>query len=112
MINRLFVYGTFAPGRPNQHILAGVAGEWQVARIQGTLVEQGWGAAEGYPGVVLDNDHEDVVGFVFTSEQLTEHWQRLDEFEGEDYCRTKTKAIFEDGRIVSVYVYELAKLKD
>jgi gamma-glutamylcyclotransferase (GGCT)/AIG2-like uncharacterized protein YtfP len=51
MIDRLFVYGTLAPGRPNEHILANVAGEWEPASVTGRLLEEGWGAAAGYPGM-------------------------------------------------------------
>ena len=45
MVDRLFVYGTLAPGRPNEHILADVAGEWEPASVTGRLLEEGWGAA-------------------------------------------------------------------
>jgi len=54
MIQRLFVYGTLAPGRANEHILADVPGQWEPASVSGRLLEQGWGAAVGYPGLVLD----------------------------------------------------------
>jgi gamma-glutamylcyclotransferase (GGCT)/AIG2-like uncharacterized protein YtfP len=41
---RLFVYGTLAPGRPNEHMLAEVDGEWETATVRGRLVQEGWGA--------------------------------------------------------------------
>jgi gamma-glutamylcyclotransferase (GGCT)/AIG2-like uncharacterized protein YtfP len=41
---RLFVYGTLAPGRPNEHMLAEVDGEWETATVRGRLVPEGWGA--------------------------------------------------------------------
>ena len=31
MINRLFVYGTLAPGRANAHVLADIPGTWEPA---------------------------------------------------------------------------------
>jgi len=37
MIHRLFVYGTLAPGRPNDHVLRDVSGDWQLAMVMGTL---------------------------------------------------------------------------
>ncbi len=83
MTLRLFVYGTLAPGRSNAHVLADVPGQWEPATVKGTLVQEGWGAAEGYPGIVLDDDGGDVQGLLFSSEQLAEHWARLDAFEGE-----------------------------
>ena len=82
MIERLFVYGTLAPGRPNAHVLAEVPGEWEPATVTGFLLQEGWGAAAGYPGIVPD-PHGDVVhGLVFSSAVLSEHWERIDAFEG------------------------------
>jgi len=63
MIQRLFVYGTLAPGRANEHILADVPGQWEPASVSGRLLEQGWGAAVGYPGLVLDQQGSEVRGF-------------------------------------------------
>ena len=81
MTDRLFVYGTLAPGRPSQHVLAGVPGTWEPATVRGTLLQEGWGAAVGYPGIVLDEIGDRVRGFIFSSEELAAHWARLDEFE-------------------------------
>lgn len=77
MLHRLFVYGTLAPGRPNEHILADIPGEWESATVLGTLHQQGWGAAAGYPGIVLDGQGSEVEGFLFSAETLAEHWARL-----------------------------------
>jgi gamma-glutamylcyclotransferase (GGCT)/AIG2-like uncharacterized protein YtfP len=54
VIHRLFVYGTLAPGRPNEQVLADFGGTWEPAYVIGTLWEDGWGAALGYPGIVID----------------------------------------------------------
>lgn len=108
MINRLFVYGTLAPGRSNAYVLAGVPGEWEPASVIGTLHQEGWGAAAGYPGIVLDEDGGVVAGFLFTSETLPEHWDRLDQFEGEGYERALTRAKRADGEIVDAYIYRLS----
>ena len=109
MTRRLFVYGTLAPGRPNEHILANVSGQWQPATVTGRLIQEGWGAAKGYPGIVLDEGGGDVEGFLFTSDSLTEHWDRLDEFEGEGYERVLTTAKLKDGTAVEAYIYKLSK---
>lgn len=106
-IHRLFVYGTLAPGRPNEHVLADVPGEWQPATVTGTLLQEGWGAAAGYPGIVLDEHGGEVQGLLFSSERLAEHWARLDEFEGEGYERVLTRARLEDGTAVDAYIYRL-----
>ena len=31
MIQRLFVYGTLAPGQPNEHVLGDIEGSWETA---------------------------------------------------------------------------------
>lgn len=54
MLQRLFVYGTLAPGRPNEHVLSAVPGTWQRGTVRGRLMQAGWGAEQGYPGVVID----------------------------------------------------------
>lgn len=108
MIHRLFVYGTLAPGRPNAHVLADVAGEWEPATVTGRLLQDGWGAAIGYPGLVLDEDGDEIQGFVFSSDHLHRHWTRLDAFEGEGYERVLTSAKRQDGTSVDAYVYRLS----
>jgi gamma-glutamylcyclotransferase (GGCT)/AIG2-like uncharacterized protein YtfP len=107
MTYRLFVYGTVAPGRPNEHILADVPGEWEPATVMGTLIPEGWGAAAGYPGIVLDEQGGEVEGLLFSSESLAEHWARLDEFEGEGYERVLTTAKLSDGTRIDAHIYRL-----
>ncbi len=104
---RLFVYGTLAPGRPNEGVLSAIGGEWQAGTIKGALREAGWGAAMGYPGIDLDESGDAVAGFVFTSDRLGEHWGTLDEFEGDAYERVLTRVTLDDGRRVDAYVYAL-----
>lgn len=107
MTHRLFVYGTLAPGRPNEHVLADVPGTWEPATVRGTLLPDGWGAALGYPAIILSDDGEDVSGFVFASDVLPDHWQRLDEFEGDGYDRVAVSARLTDGRTAEAYIYAL-----
>lgn len=107
MTHRLFVYGTLAPGRANEHVLADISGEWTPAVVTGSLVQSGWGAAAGYPGIILEKQGGEVEGLLFSSEHLANHWTRLDEFEGEDYERTLTTAILQDGATVDAYIYQL-----
>lgn len=107
MIDQLFVYGTLAPGRPNEHILADVSGNWESASVRGMLLQEGWGAAVGYPGIILDEQGEEVHGLVFSSDQLSAHWTRLDEFEGNEYERILTAVRLQDGTLVEAYIYKL-----
>jgi len=107
MIERLFVYGTLAPGRPNAHMLADIPGTWERTSVIGRLIPEGWGAAAGYPGIVLGEQSDEVAGWLFSSESLGEHWARLDEFEGEGYERVVTAVKLMDGATVEAYVYAL-----
>ena len=108
MIHRLFVYGTLAPGRPNEHVLSDVPGEWEAGTVNGTLVHDGWGAAASYPGIVLDEHGGEVEGFLFSSNSLAEHWARLDDFEGEGYERVLTIVKLKEGTAVDAYIYRLS----
>ena len=108
MTHRLFVYGTLAPGRPNAHMLADVPGQWEPATATGTLVPDGWGAASGYPGIVLDDGGGPVTGFLFSSEALGGHWPRLDAFEGDGYVRVLTEVTRQDGSTADAYIYALS----
>jgi len=107
MLEKLFIYGTLGPGRPNEHILADFGGTWEKATITGNLKQQGWGAEMGYPGIVLSETDEIVEGFLFSSENLANNWSTLDEFEGEGYERLLTQAKTENGDLVQAYVYTL-----
>ena len=109
MTDHLFVYGTLAPGRQNAHVLAEVPGTWEPASVRGTLHPEGWGAAVGYPGIVLDEHGGEVQGFLFSSDELATHWDRLDAFEGDGYARAVTRVKCEDGSLVQAYIYTLKR---
>ncbi len=102
---RLATYGTLAPGCPNNHQLADLKGRWKTGTVRGRLLEAGWGADLGFPGLVLEPSGEEVEVFVFESEDLPEHWQRLDEFEGAGYERVLTHVQTSEGDLESsIYV--------
>ncbi len=105
---RLFVYGTLAPGRSNAHVLADMPGTWQAATVRGTLFESAWGAAAGYPGVILSDAGDEVQGLVFSSPALPSHWARLDAFEGEGYVRVPVAATLAEGTVVDACIYALS----
>jgi gamma-glutamylcyclotransferase (GGCT)/AIG2-like uncharacterized protein YtfP len=107
-MQRLFVYGTLAPGRANHKKLAHVSGTWEEASIIGTLLQEGWGCEMGYPGIIPGPDGEKVDGFVFSSTELKDHWSMLDDFEGEGYKRVPVTAdIIGKDEKVEAYVYAL-----
>lgn len=107
MINKLFVYGTLGPDRPNEHILKNIGGSWEKANVTGILHEEGWGSAMGYPGITLDKDGDKVEGFLFSSDKISEHWSELDEFEGEAYERVLTTVKLKNGTAADAYIYTL-----
>jgi len=88
-------------------VLAAIGGEWEPAVIKGHLVEKGWGASIGYPGIVVDETGNDVHGHVFSSSNLNAKWDYLDEFEGEEYERIATSVTLRNGEQVQAYVYVL-----
>jgi gamma-glutamylcyclotransferase (GGCT)/AIG2-like uncharacterized protein YtfP len=105
--HRLFVYGTLAPGKPNEHVLAGIPGQWEPASVRGRLLQEGWGAAAGFPGIILDPHGDEVQGLIFSAQTLDQHWGRLDDFEGDGYVRRPASATRADGSTVDVHVYAL-----
>ena len=107
MVNRLFVYGTLAPGKPNEHILNELDGTWREGRVRGTLHPEGWGAAQGYPGIVLGEENGYVAGLLFTSDDLNAHWEYLDEFEGSGYERVLTRVETDENLEVEAFIYAL-----
>ena len=107
MIQRLFVYGTLGPGRPYEHVLNAIGGTWDDASVKGYLKPHGWGAAMGYPGIVLDDTGDEIKGFLFSSDTLEDHWDELDDFEGEAYKRVLTEVKTKDNRSVEAYIYIL-----
>ena len=102
---RLATYGTLAPGRANNDQLADLKGTWRQGTVRGKLVEEGWGADLGCPGLILDPSGQVVDVFVFESSDLPHHWSRLDKLEGAGYRREVTQVRTEDGDLdASIYV--------
>lgn len=107
-VDRLFVYGSLAPGGPNAHRLASLPGTWERATVRAVLRPRGWGAAMGFPGLILDSHAGQVHGFMFTSAGLAAAWTSLDAFEGDGYRRVLAAVALADGRTVQACVYALA----
>src|SRR3954467_11811354 len=84
---RLVAYGTLGPGRPNHGQLSDLPGRWLAGQVRGSLVEAGWGASLGYPGLGLAVGGPVIEVEVFESEALPQQWDRLDAFEGPGYRR-------------------------
>jgi gamma-glutamylcyclotransferase (GGCT)/AIG2-like uncharacterized protein YtfP len=108
IVNRLAVYGTLAPGKPNNCQLEGLNGFWWRGVVRGTLVQDGWGATMGFPGLVLKPEGDLIEVQVFESEDLADHWLRLDEFEGSGYRRVITTVSSEQKQTSPAWIYVLA----
>jgi gamma-glutamylcyclotransferase (GGCT)/AIG2-like uncharacterized protein YtfP len=53
----------------------------------------------------LDDGGDAVEGFLFTSDDLDEHWERLDDFEGDGYERVLTEVHLPDGGHAEAFIY-------
>jgi gamma-glutamylcyclotransferase (GGCT)/AIG2-like uncharacterized protein YtfP len=107
-MDKLFVYGTLGPGKPNEHILKKVGGNWKRGYVWGKLFEEGWGSEMGFPGIRLETNEEKIEGYVFYSDKLGAYWKELDDFEGKAYQRIKTEIILEEGKEkVEAFIYAL-----
>jgi gamma-glutamylcyclotransferase (GGCT)/AIG2-like uncharacterized protein YtfP len=108
---RLATYGTLAPGRQNHGQLSDLAGRWLVGQVRGSLVDEGWGAELGYPALILDPGGPPVEVYVFESEALVHHWDRLDEFEGPGYRRAAVDVSTDEG-VLAASIYVIAEPPD
>jgi gamma-glutamylcyclotransferase (GGCT)/AIG2-like uncharacterized protein YtfP len=106
-MEKLFIYGSLQPGGPNEHVLAAIGGHWEPAVVKGNLIDAGWGATMGYPGLVIDESGSEVHGHVFASSSLSAKWAELDELEGDNYERTVGSVTLQSGEHVQAHVYVL-----
>lgn len=109
MPDKLFVYGTLKPGESMDHLLNSIDGSWEKGSVRGEFSEANEIPGFPYPGVVLDDEGDSVDGYLFTSENLSDHWERLDRYEGRSYRRVITEITLEDGSTSDAYIYELKK---
>ncbi len=67
------------------------------------------GAELGYYGFkpVNVSEQEEIEVFVLFSDELADHWQRLDDFEGDGYKRTAVQYKLDSGEIGVGYIYAI-----
>jgi len=110
MTEKLFVYGTLGPDRPNEYILKNIGGTFEEASVRGILYDKGWGAEMGYPGIILDSKGIKVKGFLFSSDKISSYWSELDEFEGEAYKRILTKVETNNKTTEEAFIYVIKEI--
>ncbi len=78
----LIVYGTLAPGEKNHHIVVPFGGEWKEGEVRGRRF-----ICRRYPSFEWDEAGDSISVKVLISQNI--NWEKLDQFEGEDYQRIK-----------------------
>lgn len=96
---KLAMYGTLRPGRPNHGILRDIDGSWATAWLNGVLTES------GLPTFSFSTKGRAVEAELLISAELAEHWSRLDDFAGSAYIRQLGLVWLEDSpQVANVYV--------
>ncbi len=103
----LIVYGTLAPNKPNHFVVEHIKGTWHKGKVKGKLINKGWGAQTGHGGYTpaSPEDQSDIEASILLSGELINHWQRLDDFEGDDYKRVLATYELETGEKGVGYIY-------
>jgi gamma-glutamylcyclotransferase (GGCT)/AIG2-like uncharacterized protein YtfP len=104
---RLAVYGSLAPGEKNHWVVENLRGSWEAGFVHGALENVGWGGAMGYPGMTWVPNGEQLSVKLFTSNDLPGQWERLDEFEGDDYRRILVPVYGLAGGVMVANIYEV-----
>jgi len=107
MTDSLFVYGTLMPNCPNCYVLENIIGKFVRATVKGKLIDAGWSASMGYPGMSLKDCDDTIHGYLFYSSNLVDNWDFLDQFEGLEFVRTPIRAERYDEIEVDTFVYIL-----
>ena len=107
MKETLFVYGTLMPNCPNGYILENIVGKFVPATVRGFLKDAGWSATMGYPGIKLNEGGDTIHGFLFYSDNLINHWDFLDEFEGAEFQRVPVCVERFDEFEIDTFIYVL-----
>ena len=107
MKETLFVYGTLMPNCPNGHVLEEIIGKFVPATVKGFLRDAGWSASMGYPGIKLNEEGDTIHGYLFYSNNLINHWDNLDEFEGAEFERQEVTVERYDELDIDTFIYVL-----
>jgi len=103
----LFVYGTLKRGSPNRHAerLARSSHFLGVARVRGRLCR-----LKRYPGIRLQASvNKWVSGEVFRLHDPVGLLRELDRYEGPEFRRVATEAVFPNGSRLACWIYEYVR---
>lgn len=104
----LIIYGSLAPNKPNHSEVEHIKGRWMNAIVRGKLEQEGWGTEMGYLGFrPTAIEQQAIKAIVLFSDELGDNWNRLDEFEGEEYRRILAKYELENGDVGVGYIYAI-----
>ena len=97
---RLVIYGTLAPGKPNHNVIADLGGEYHDCAVHGRISE-----VDGFPHFTWAPSDAGLGALLFSSKQLPGKWDELDRFEGDGYKRRLIPATVDSGlSIASIYL--------
>lgn len=97
---KLVVYGTLAPGQPNHHVIAGIAGSWFDCVVRGSVRLE-----RGLPVFAWNPSGPEVRAQLFVSADLPKSWSQIDDFEGSAY-RRHLIPVKQEGDFAVANVYE------
>ncbi len=95
------------PTGQNNNILKKFNGNWQKAFIYGDLKIIKIKNMKYFAVNLKSQIKKKIFGYLFSSYLLNYLWSTLDEFEGTNYRRVKTKVFTNNYKNIDAYVYEL-----
>jgi len=107
-MEKLFVYGSLMPNQEHHSIIKRINGTWQKAFIYGEIKKILIQKKE-YQSVILKNTDQRILGYLFSSYALSYLWKIIDDFEGQNYLRKKTKVFLNNFRFTEAYIYSYFK---
>jgi len=95
------------PTNQKNNFLKKFNGNWQKAFIYGDLKIIKINYKKYFAVNFKSQIKKKIFGYLFSSYLLNYLWPKLDEFEGTNYRRVKTKVFTKNNKNIDAYVYEL-----
>ena len=97
---RLVIYGTLAPGKPNHNVIQDLSGGYRDCSVHGRISE-----VDGLPYFTWAPSEASLGAQLLSSRQLPDKWDDLDRFEGDGYKRRLIPVAVGDGlTVASIYM--------